>query len=256
MVPSEPLVALRTLEGFLSRVRPLVVLQHVLVPKRPGMEKNVQRFDAICRPIIRRTTETHLLHTPQVNCLSLLLAPYFPRSVPVLEGGEELDVGEGSGCSSSIFLAHFLFAAFTSTELLLETTLLLLLLLCFLALMAGDSCPPLLGGDGGELGAQAGGNSEGWKKAGFVGMARPEAAISWLAISSWDGVNMAELGNGGYGTVFRVVVSLFSTLMVSRLERMSGIDEKNAFLLRKFRGDIRLQKMLEMFSIPNPNYCI
>lgn len=101
-------------------------------------------------------------------------------------------MGDDSGTSSSIFLLLFRFSLVS--ELLLDTTL--LLLLCFLALSAGDSCSVVMGGDGGELAGQAG-KRPAWKKAGLGGIPRPEAAISWLAMRSWDGVNIAEFGKVG-----------------------------------------------------------
>lgn len=92
-----------------------------------------------------------------------------------------------------------------ASVLLLLTTL--LLLLCFLVLRAGDSCSGADVGDGGELGcgqAAAAAKRLGWKKAAAAGLEccspSPEAAISWLAIRSWDGVNIAELGNVGKAT--------------------------------------------------------
>lgn len=83
---------------------------------------------------------------------SLLLAS------PVLEGGEELEVGDERGISSSNFLAAFRLGAFVS-ELLLVTTL--LLLLCFRDFKAGESCSFEVGGDGGEFAGHAAANRPG-----------------------------------------------------------------------------------------------
>lgn len=51
--------------------------------------------------------------------------------------------------------------------------------------------------DGGELAAHGIGSNPGWKNAGFPDSDKPEAAIIWLAIRSWEGVNIAGLGKDG-----------------------------------------------------------
>lgn len=51
--------------------------------------------------------------------------------------------------------------------------------------------------EGGELAVHGIGSSPGWKKAGFADIDKPEAAIIWLAIKSWEGVNIAGLGKVG-----------------------------------------------------------
>lgn len=99
-----------------------------------------------------------------------------PVSVPLL-GGEELEVGDNIGISSSFFLVAVFRFMGTSMSLQLLLVTILLLLLFFLAFNAGDNCSELVGGDGGEF-AQADANSPGWKKAGFGGNPRDVAAIN------------------------------------------------------------------------------
>lgn len=139
----------------------------------------------------------------------------------LLLGGEEVDVGEDKGASSSVFFAFFLLHVLTSVLLLVTILLLLLFLRDF---NAGDNCSVLVGGEGGEFGVQADAKRPGWKNAGFAGIPNP-VAMSWLAIRSCEGVNMVELGNDGKATdvkgVFNVVVSSGSTFIVSRIDRIS-----------------------------------
>lgn len=128
----------------------------------------------------------------------------------MLEGGDELDVGDDRGreMSSSVFQVVFLFLLSTLV-LVTMLLLLLLLLLTFLDFKAGDSCSLLVGGDGGEFAGQAMGIRPGWKKAGFPS---PVAAINWLAINNCDGVNMAGFGNAGYPTFVKGLFKESSSL--------------------------------------------